>query len=213
MTDVAQPDIKPFDDAEYEEQCHISSLWSGSRLVVLGSVFLYGTFIFAYFYLRALNNHGLWRDGNQHPSAILGTIVALCIVGSGLVHYVGARRLQIGARIDWQVSAVISLFLIAIACGLQIWDMTRLPFQPASSAYAGVFIAWMPVYIFYMLGQFYWLETLVAQAIRRPRSVLAETSEGVIVVSRFGANVEGYVLFSQFMIVASAVIWVLFYVI
>ncbi len=207
------PAMKPFDDDEYEEQCQVASFWSASRLLLVGSIFLYGTFIFAYFYLRALNNHNNWRIGDQHPSTIIGTIVAVLVLGAALIHYVGARRLQIGARVDWMVGAMVALVMIVIAGGLQIWDLTRLPFQPASSAYAGLFIAWMPIYVIYIFGQFYWLETLLAQAVTRPSSVLQETPEGVVVVSRFGANVEGYVLFSQFMGLGAIVIWVLFYLI
>ena len=217
MTDQIDPSsgqlARAFDDLEYEEQCQVSSHWSASRLLLLASLFLYGTFVFAYFYLRALNNHGLWRIGDQHASAIIGTTIAVLVVLSGLIHYIGARRLQIGSRVDWQVGALVSLILIAVATGLQIWDLTRLPFRPASSAYTGIFITWSAVYIVYLLGQFYWLETLLAQSIANRRSVLQETPEGLIVVSRFGANVEGYVLFSQFMVIATIVMWLLFYIV
>ncbi|MGH9060923.1 MAG: hypothetical protein ACRDZY_15640, partial [Acidimicrobiales bacterium] len=198
----------------YEEQCQVSSYWTGSRILVMGSVFLFGAFTFAYFYLRALNSHNDWRVANEHPSMILGVLVAACVVGSALVHYGSARRLQIGARADWLVGATLSLGLTATACGLQIWEMTRLPFDPASSGYTSVFVAWMPIYIIYLAGQAYWLETLVAQAIVRPASAMARTEDGhLLVVPRFGASVEGYVLFSQFMVVAALLILLLFYVI
>ncbi|MGH9075034.1 MAG: hypothetical protein ACRDZQ_13095 [Acidimicrobiales bacterium] len=207
------PEVEAFDDDAYEEQCQIGSFWSASRLLVAASLFLYGTFTFAYFYLRALNNHNDWRVGGQHPSMILGTLVALCIVGAAIVHYGSARRLQIGALFDWQSGAAVSLGLVATACGLQIWELTRLPFHPASSGYTSVFIAWMPIYIVYMLGQFYWLETLIAQSIVRPRSVmLRRLDEGPLIIPRFGANVESYILFSQFMAVGAILIWILFYV-
>lgn len=204
--------LPAFDDGVYEEQCQIASFWSGSRLLVAASLFLYGTFVFAYFYLRALNMHGAWRVGNQHPSMILGTLVGLCIIGAALIHYGGARRLQVGAKSDWFVAAGLSFGLVASACGLQIWEMTRLPFHPASSAYAGLFIAWMPIYIIYMFGQMYWIETLIAQAVARPATVMIETTEGPLVMPRFGANVEGYILFSWFMAFGAVLIWILFYI-
>lgn len=212
MDELRQEPIARFDDDEYEEQCQLSSVWTASRLLVLSSIFLYGALLFTYFYLRALNQNGLWRVGHQHPSTLLGTCVAVLAVAAGLVHYVGAHRLQYGARVDWLVSAMTSLTMILAAAGLQIWEMTRLPFQPASSAYAGVFITTAPVYIIYLLAQAYWIETLIAQAMARPESVLVDSGEGMIIGPRFGAKVEGYVLFSEFMIVASAGIWVLFYI-
>lgn len=206
------PSVTPFDDEEYEEQCLVSSFWTASRLLVIASLFLYGTFAFAYFYLRALDNHGSWRIGGQHPPTVIGTCVAISVVLAALVHYTGARRLQIGALWDWQVGAVGALVITAVAAGLQIWQMSRLPFTPASSGYTSVFVAWMPVYVLFLLGQLYWLEVLLARSIRAPQAVLAETDEGVLVVSRFGGNVEGYVLFSEFMVVGAVLIWILFYV-
>lgn len=211
---LPQPEssIAPFDDEEYEEQCLVSSFWTASRLLVIVGIFLFGTFVFAYFYLRALNSSHAWRVHHQHPSMIIGTMVAVCVVLAALVHYVGARRLQIGSLWDWQVSSLVSLIVTAIAAGLQVWEMTRLPFSPASSGYTSVFVAWMPVYILFIIGQWFWLEILLARSVRAPEAVLAETEEGVLIVSRFGANVEGFVLFSEFMVVSAIAIWILFYV-
>lgn len=204
--------VAHFDDAVYEEQCEIASFWTGSRLIVLASVFLYGTFAFAYFYLRALNSHGDWRVGNQHPSTIIGTAVVLCVVLASVVHYSGARRLQYGAQFDWFVASVVSLILLIVGAGLQIWDLTRLPFFPASSGYTSVFVAWMPVFILYILGTFYWLETLVAQSLARPHTVTVWNDDDQLLVPHFGAKVEGFIAFTLFMSVASILIWILFYI-
>lgn len=204
--------ITPFADEEYEEQCLVGSFWTASRLLVIASLFLVGTFVFAYFYLRALDAHGNWFVKGDGPPGVIGTMVGVCVLAAAGIHYVGARRLQLGALRDWQVAAGTGMLLAAIACGLQVWQLTRLPFSPASSAFTSVFVAWMPVYIVYIMGQFFWLEILLAQSIRRPQSVLVETDEGVLIVSRFGANVEGYVLYTELMVVTAVLIWVLFYV-
>lgn len=210
---VGRRPITPFDDAEYEEQCQISSMWTGSRVLVLASVFLFGAFLFAYFYLRALDLHGNWRVHNQHPSTPIGTSVLVLVLLAALVTYVGARRLQTGSRTDWFVGAGTGLLLSLISAGLLIWDLTMLPFHPASSAYAGLFITLTPVYAFYLLGQSYWIEVLIAQSVARPETVLQDTGEGVVVLPRFGANVEGLVLLTEFMAVVSIVVFLLFYVI
>ncbi|GEM_PF-3495915 len=214
-TEVSPQGVEGFDDALYEEQCQISSMWTSSRLLVVLSLFLYGAFTFTYFYLRALDNNNDWRVGNQHASTLIGVMVTACLIGSALLHYMSARRLQVGMKFDYLVGAGLSLGLVATACGLQIWQLTRLPFQPASSGYTSVFIAWMPIYIVYMLGQIYWLETILAQAIVRPWSAFRPTTDPDLppVVPRFGANVEGYILFSEFMGAMALLIMILFYAI
>lgn len=206
-------DIPAFDDDVYEQQCEIAGFWTASRLVIMASLFLYGTFTFAYFYLRAVNNHNDWRVGHQHPSIIIGTVAAICVIAAAATHYAGARRLQYGARFDWVIGCIAALLLLALGAGLGVWELTRLPFYPASSGYSSIVVAWMPIYILYILGAFYWLETLVAQAIVRPTSVMVDTSDGPMVVPKFGAKVEGFIAFSGFMVVGTVLIWVLFYVI
>lgn len=213
MAQQIADDIPAFDDEVYEQQCEIASFWTGSRLMVLTSMFLYGTFVFAYFYLRAVNSHNDWRVGHQHPSWIIGTTVALCVIVAAITHYAGARRLQYGAHFDWIIGSIASLILLGVGAGLGVWEMTRLPFFPASSGYTSVYIAWMPIYIIYILGTFYWLETLVARAIAKPAAVLVDTPDGPMVVPKFGAKVEGFIVFSGFMVVASLVFWFLMYIV
>lgn len=213
MAQQTANDVPVFDDAVYEEQCEIASYWTGSRLAVLASLFVYGTFTFAYFYLRSVNSHGDWRVANQRPSIIIGTVIAICVIAAAGVQYAGARRLQYGARFDWIIGCLASLVLLLVAGGLGVWDLTRLPFFPASSGYTSVFVAWMPIYIIYIFGTFYWLETLMAQAIARPASVMVGTPEGAMIVPKFGAKVEGFIVFSGFMATVTVLIWFLFYVI
>ncbi|MHB1710717.1 MAG: hypothetical protein ACYCV7_04845 [Acidimicrobiales bacterium] len=213
MAEQTTHDLPAFDDGIYEQQCEIASFWTASRLVIMASLFLYGTFTFAYFYLRELNNHNDWRVGHQHPSVIIGTVVAICVVGAAAIHYAGARRLQYGARSDWIIGCFTSLVLLALGAGLGVWELTRLPFFPASSGYSSIVVAWMPIYLIYILGTFYWLETLLAQAIARPASAMVETPDGSIVIPKFGAKVEGFISFSGFMVVVTILIWVLFYLI
>lgn len=213
MQEQTAGELPAFDDDIYEQQCEIASFWTGSRLVVLASLFLWGTFVFAYFYLRALNSSNDWRVGHQHPSTIIGTVSAICVLAGVLTHYVGARRLQWAARFDWIISSLGALILFGVAAGLSIWELTRLPFQPGSSGYTSVFLAWAPINIVYIVGTFYWLETLLARALAHPEAVLAESPDGQMVVPGFGAKVEGFIVFSGFMAVATIVFWLLTYVV
>src|SRR5581483_9480329 len=49
-------------------------LWSSSL------VFFFFAFLFAYFYLRSLNNAGLWRPKHTDPSVTLGTLLTASVV-------------------------------------------------------------------------------------------------------------------------------------
>ena len=51
-------------------------------------MFFFVGFVFAYFYLRSLNNGGMWHPRHVAPSLVLGTLFTACVVGSA-----GAARL------------------------------------------------------------------------------------------------------------------------
>ena len=64
-------------------------------------------------------------------------------------------------------TAVLGGFVI----GLQVWQLTELPFFPGSSGYASCFVAWAGMNIALVLVGVYWLETLLAREIRLRRAV------------------------------------------
>ena len=58
-----------------------------------------------------------------------------------------------------------------LVIGLQIWQLTDLPFFPGSSGYASCFIAWAAMNIALVLRGTYWLETILAREIRLRRAM------------------------------------------
>ena len=58
----------------------------------------------------------------------------------------------------------------AVAVGLQVWQLTQLPFFPGSSGYASCFIGWASMNIALVLSGIYWLETLLARELRLRRA-------------------------------------------
>src|ERR1700721_517312 len=98
MTDAAaHPATEIATQAEDEGFYHESALnaaWTGSRLAIGGLTFLFGCFVFAYFYLRSLNSSGRWQgSGYVHPSLWMGTTITLLAVISAGVHYFGLERI------------------------------------------------------------------------------------------------------------------------
>jgi len=72
-----------------------------------------------------------------------------------------------------------------VAIGLQVWQLTQLPFYPGSSGYASCFIGWAALNIALLLGGVYWLETLLARWLRLRRAV---TEDGGAVPSLSAAG-------------------------
>ena len=63
------------DEGFYHESA-LNAAWTGSRLAIGGLAFLFGSFVFAYFYLRSINSAGLWHGPlYQRPNVALGTTI------------------------------------------------------------------------------------------------------------------------------------------
>ena len=76
--------------AEYVEppEVHERNLWLGARVIAGTTIMFFAAFVFAYFYLRSLNNSNLWRPAGVDPPQRYGlTIVLLFVISSGLLAY------------------------------------------------------------------------------------------------------------------------------
>jgi hypothetical protein len=212
----ASADIPPVDEDIFLENALTGGAWTASRIVMGGLAFLFGTLVFAYFYLRSINAHGLWRLPGQQPSLYLGVAVMVCVLASTGIHAFGLRRLRSqGLGVDWRVAATVALFFGLLAAFLQGWEMGRLHFSPGSSAYASVFVGWQPVFILVLLGSMYWLETLIARSLRM-RWVLrpGQATDGKALpleITRFRASIDAYSFFSVFIAGIAVLGFALFY--
>src|SRR5260370_36059614 len=97
MTDAAAESsteiaVQAEDEVFYHESA-LNAAWTGSRLAIGGLTFLFGCFVFAYFYLRSLNSNGRWQgSGFVHPSLWIGTTIMLLALLSSGTHYFRLRR-------------------------------------------------------------------------------------------------------------------------
>jgi heme/copper-type cytochrome/quinol oxidase subunit 3 len=112
------------------------------RLFVAADAFLFLAFMFAYLYLRALDNNGMWNPPGQDPSGAMGLVVLVLVVAAATLVQVGAGRLS---------SAGSARFRAPAAAGLAV------------GLIGSVFIGFMAVYLVHLLGALYWLETQVVQ--------------------------------------------------
>lgn len=142
------------------------NLNSAAHLMASATAFFFLAFLFAYFYLRSLDNAHLWHPKHVDPSITLGTLVVVLTVASaglvrlGLVDQRAARRKQ------WRLKAFGALALGVAAVALQAVEWVSVGFGPSDGGYASVFYGWTAFNVLFVLGTLLWLENLLATAIR-----------------------------------------------
>ncbi len=189
----------------------------GTRLLIGALSFLFGAFVFAYFYLRSLNSHGLWRPAGFIPPHVwAGTVIMALVVVSAAVQTIALRTLKSGGKAAWQRAAVAALVLGLAAVGLQIWELLSLPFFPGQGGFASVFAGFYPVYLVIALGAMIWLETLVVRAARLPAAWFTEppgATDDVIVLQRFQAALSAFTAVWNYLAAIAVLAWILFYLV
>ncbi len=205
------------EEAGFYHEAALNSSWTGARLAMGGLSFGFGAFIFAYFYLRSLNSHGLWHPaGFKNPQIGVGTAVVVLIVVSALLQTGVLQRIKAGHKGAWVSGAVVSLVLGLAAIGLEIWQLDNLPFLPGFSGYASVFTGFWPVFTFVVFGMMVWLEILIMRARPIPEISFVEqapTYAEAFAVQRFQAALSAFTVVWNYMAVVAIIAWVLFYLV
>lgn len=197
----------------HERKAALGAYWTGSRLFVAVSVMLFGAGAFSYFYLHSLNSNGLWRIPGQRPSAFISVPVLVLTVVACLLYLAVTRRVQRQQAngTDWRVASAISLLMLLVAAGIQFWGLRRVHFFPGASGFASVYAAVMPLFGLWLLIGAYWVEVLLARALRvrwilAPVGDNAESEEAVA----FNGSLDGSRLFVGFLGLLSILLYVLF---
>ena len=202
------------DEGFYHESA-LNATWTGSRLAIGGLTFLFGAFLFAYFYLRSLNSSGRWQgSGFVHPSLWIGTTIMLLAEVSAGVHYFGLQRIKAGRKREWQITGVLAIGLGLAAVAFQIYQLTDLPFAPGSSGYASVFAGFYPVFLVTQLAVLLWLEVLLARSRFFPALSFVEqppTYTETYAVQRFQASLSAFSTVWNYMALMALLFWFLFY--
>jgi heme/copper-type cytochrome/quinol oxidase subunit 3 len=142
------------------------NLNSAAHLLASATAFFFLAFFFAYFYLRSLNNAGLWHPKHVTPSITLGTLVMALPVASAMLVRLGLSDQRAARRPEWRLKAAMGLAAGAAAIVLQVVEWVTVGFGPADGGYASVFFGWTAFNVLFVLGTLFWLENLLATAIR-----------------------------------------------
>ena len=163
------------------------------------------------FELRAQEG-ALWTGSRL----LIGIFVFAVTLASALIVQYGERRFRANETLDWQVAGWLAVFGGLLAIGLQIWQLTDLPFFPGSSGYASCFVAWGAMNIAILLSATYWIETILARELRLRRAMAQDggAPTSTLPVARlFRVNLNGCTYFWGFTALVATFFWVLFYVI
>jgi heme/copper-type cytochrome/quinol oxidase subunit 3 len=153
------------DPSEEGPEVYERNLWIGARVIAGTTIMFFAAFVFAYFYLRSLNNTNAWHpDGVDAPQAWGAVIVALFAASAGLF-LIAAR---IGSRRgNWLTPAGLSLSLGLAGCIVQVFEWAHLDFGPQNGGYASVFIGWTALFVVFVLMAMFWIETMFAEGFRK----------------------------------------------
>jgi heme/copper-type cytochrome/quinol oxidase subunit 3 len=205
------------EEAGFYHEAALNAAWTGARLALGGLTFLFGTFVFGFFYLRSLNSHGMWYPaGFKGPQAWVGIVVLLLIVVSALVQTLVLQRIKAGHKGAWQGGALAALVLGLAAIGVQIWQLNNLPFWPGSSGFASCFVGFWPVFMVVVFCAMVWLETLIVRVRSIPEMAFVEqppTYAEAFAVQRFQASLSAFTVVWNYLAVVAIIAWVLFYLV
>jgi len=171
---------------------------TAGRLFVAADAFLFLGFLFAYLYLRALNNHGLWNPHGQNPSGTMGAVVLVLVIVTAALIQLGSSRMASAGPAAFRAPGAAALAASLAAMALVGSQVFRPGFSPShAGGFGSVFVGFIAFYLVHVVGGVYWLETLVVQ---RPSDVLR-------------ASLPPCLLYWWFLAAVLAIFSVLFYVV
>ena len=182
----------------------------GARLMVSGVVFLFMSFVFAFFYLRALNSNHSFLMAHVKPPDGWGVAVLICVLGATAVFEGARRQLRDGTGAAWRLGAAVAAALSLAAVVLQVVEYFNLPFGAADGGLASVFFGFTAVFGIFWLGAVYWVETLWAQSLRQPMDAAGDIGAPSQVLR---PSADGCALFLAVMSLVEVLAFILLYLV
>jgi heme/copper-type cytochrome/quinol oxidase subunit 3 len=142
------------------------NLISASYLLSGATAFFFVAFLFAYFYLRSLDNGGMWKPKGVDASIGWGTVVVACYVASALLVRLSLNDHRALRRDRWRVQGFVAMLVGIAGLVLQVIAWTHEGFGPADGGFASVYFGWTAFLFLFVLGTLLWLEMSLATSIR-----------------------------------------------
>jgi|SRR5215469_11083458 len=205
------------EEAAFYHEAGLNAAWTGTRLALGGLSFLFGCFVFAFFYLQSLNSHHLWYPtGFPGPKMWLGVVIMALVVISAVLQTLALQRIKAGHKGPWLQGATVALVLGLAAVAFEIYQLSSLSYWPGASGFASVFVGFYPVFLFIAFCVMVWLEMLIMRARHIPEIAFVEqppTYAEAFAVQRFQASLSAFTLTWNYLAVVAFIAWVLFYLV
>lgn len=154
------------------------NLISAGYLLAGATAFFFIAFVFAYFYLRSLNNGGMWKPKGVDASVGWGTAVLACYVLSALLVRLGLADHRAMRRDRWRVKGLAALVVGVVGLVLQVIAWTHQGFGPSDGGFASVYFGWTAFLFLFVFVTLLWLEMTVATSLRYRKIVTGAPPPG-----------------------------------
>jgi heme/copper-type cytochrome/quinol oxidase subunit 3 len=139
----------------------------GTRLFVSATAFVFMAFVFAFFYLKAVNSNGDWHPPHTNPTQAYGIASLVCVLATAVFVELGRRVLRAGTGRTWAAFVGVALAFAVAATALQVLQILATKFSAyVGGGYSSVFYGWIVMFLLFWLGAVYWVETLLATGLR-----------------------------------------------
>lgn len=197
---MGTPDQTSTDVFAEGPEVHERNLRIGVRVVSGSTILFFFAFAFAYFYLRSVNSHGRWNEGDLAAPDAYGVAVAALFV-FGAVALTAAFR-SAHRRRPWLLGASISLGALLVAVVLQGVEYAHVEFTPDGGGFTSVFYGWTLFLGVFALGAAYFTAVLVAEG---ARSRNAEGQPGPL------PGLEEAAFYLRVLALIAVIAWILLY--
>jgi heme/copper-type cytochrome/quinol oxidase subunit 3 len=181
--------------------------------MLCGSIsFFFASFLFAFFYLQALDVNHNWKIGAVHPSKGLGVAIMALFLFGAVVYRLAAKRPEIDVLVAGAFAIVFSL----VAVGLQFFEYTQIDFGASQGGYAAVFFGWTSLYAIVALFGVYWIEIQIANLYRVRREGQREHAlEGVEIdeADVLRAGIEASSFYWAYFVAIGVLAWIILYIV
>jgi heme/copper-type cytochrome/quinol oxidase subunit 3 len=186
------------------------AIWVGGRLLCGAISFFFASFIFAFFYLKALDVNHNWKMGNVVPDGGIGIAIAALFLFSAVIYRLAARR----PAGDAMAGGMIAVGMGVAAVVLQFFEYSVLDFGASQGGYAAVFFGWTATYAIVALMGLYWIEVQVASLWRvRREGKTRETDVPTDEATLLNAGIEASSFYWAYFVAIGVLAYILLYLI
>jgi heme/copper-type cytochrome/quinol oxidase subunit 3 len=186
------------------------AIWVSGRLLCGAISFFFASFLFAFFYLKALDMNHNWKIGHVVPDGGIGIAIASLFFFSAVIYRLAAKRPSGDAMAAGMLAVVMGLAAVV----LQFVEYIVLDFGASQGGYAAVFFGWTATYAIVALMGLYWIEVQVASLWRvRREGKMRETEVPTGEAELLTAGIESSSFYWAYFVAIGVLAYILLYLV